>query len=160
MSGGTVAELVKGMHDEAARGMVDVMNRYADMVRKAATGKLTQDEAATAASIAYEMGLPVNRFDRDVAIVKAERALVAQMERDEAEKAKSNERGQALRDKLKSLEDEHRETQKAMKRMTGEAMNRSQRKVDHAQMLAANPHLFKPADRLSDTEWQAVRSAQ
>lgn len=158
MSGGTVAELVKGMHDDAARGMVDVMNRYANIVRKAATGTLTQDEAATAASIAYELGLPVDRFDRDVSVVKAERALVAQMEVDEAEKAKSKERGQAYRDKLKALEDEHRETQKAMKRMTGEAMNRSQRKVDHAQMLAANPHLFKPADTLSDNEWKAVRA--
>lgn len=159
MSGGNVAELVKGLHDEAARGMVDVMTRYTDIVRKAADGTLTHDEAVSAASIAYEMGLPVDRFDRDVAVVKAERALVAQMKRDEAEKAASKERGQAYREKLKALEDEHRETQMAMKRMTGEAMVRSQRKVDHARMLAANPHLFKPADSLSDSEWQAVRSA-
>lgn len=158
MSGGTVAELVKGLHDEAAQGLVDVMTRYTNMVRKAAGGTLSHDEAVIAASIAYEMGLPVDRFDRDVAVVKAERALVAQMERDEAEKAASNERGRAYREKLKALEAEHRETQMAMKRMTGEAMNRAQRKVDHAQMHAANPHLFKPADTLNDDEWKAVRA--
>lgn len=160
MSGGTVAELVKGLHDEAACGMVDVMNRYANMVRKAATGKLTQDEAATAASIAYEMGLPVNRFDRDVAVVKAERALAAQMVADATAKSESRAKHEWHRERIKALQDEIRQAEAAMARANGESMMRAQRRSDHARLLAENPHLFKPADRLSDTEWQAVRSAQ
>jgi hypothetical protein len=158
MSGGTVAELVKGMHDDAARGMVDVMNRYANIVRKAATGTLTQDEAATAASIAYELGLPVDRFDRDVAVVKAERAMVAQIDADEASKDERAEQRESLRLRLKVLEQEVKETQQQIRRFPLESMVRASRVIEHAQLHTANPHLFKAADTLSDDEWKAVRS--
>lgn len=157
---GTVAELIKGMHDEAARGMVDVMARYANLVRKAAAGTLTHDEAATAAGIAYEMGLPADRFDRDVASVKAERALAAHMVADATAKAESRANHESHRARIKALHDEIRQAESAMARAQGESMMRAQRRADHARLLTENPHLFKPADRLSDTEWQAVRSAQ
>lgn len=158
MSGGTVAELVKGMHDEAARGMVDVMNRYADMVRKAATGKLTQDEAATAASIAYEMGLPADRFDRDVAVVKAERSLTTQIERDRADKSTHAERARAARARIDEFERELKLARAVPHRLHGEAIARAERLQEQARMVAANPHLFKAADTLSDNEWKAVRA--
>lgn len=157
MSGGTVADLVKGLHDEAARGIVDVMARYTAMVHKAAAGTLSHDEAVIAASIAYDMGLPADRFDRDVAVVKDERAMVAQMERDKAAESQSRQRGEDYRDKLKALEQEIRDTRVAMHRLSGDAMTRTQRRIDHARLHAENPHLFKPADTLSDAEWKAVR---
>jgi hypothetical protein len=158
MSEGSVAELVKGLHDEAGRAMVDVVGRYAELVRKAATGKLSPDEAVAAASIAYEIGLSADRFDRDVGIVKAERALAAQMERDLVAQAESRAHGAAFREKLKALDEEIRNTKLAMHRHAGEAMVRSQRRAEHVQMLGANPHLFKPADTLSDADWKAARS--
>lgn len=158
MSGGTVAELVKGMHDEAARGMVDVMNRYAAMVRKAADGKLSKAEALTAASIAYEMGLPADRFDRDVAVVKAERELIVQIEADDIEAAASRAKSAEFKARLAELEKAIRQTRMAARRSMGDALNRTQRKVDHATMRATNPHLFKPADELTDTDWNEVRA--
>jgi hypothetical protein len=160
MSGGSVAELVKGLHNEAGRAMADVLGRYTGLVRKAAAGKLTADEAATAASIAYELGLPPERFDRDVAIVQAERALATQMERDRVARAESRAKGEELRAMLKALEQEIRNTKVAMSRHGGESMNRAQRQQDHARMLAEHPHLFRPADTLSDSEWQVARTAK
>ena len=158
MTEGCVAELVKGLHDEAGRALVDVLGRYADLVRKAAAGKLSHDEAVAAASIAYEMGLPADRFDRDVGIVKAERALAAQMERDLVAQAESRTKGAEFRAKLKTLEQEIRTTKVAMHRHSGEGMNRAQRRQDHAKLVKEHPHLFKPADTLTDTDWKAVRS--
>ncbi len=158
MSGGSVAELVKGLHDEAGRAMVDVVGRYADLVRKAATGKLSRDEAATAASIAYEIGLPPERFDRDVAIVQAERKLAAVIKADEAAKTQTTARGQEYRARITALEKEIRELRAASQRISGEAMMRTNRKIDHAKMQSEHPHLFKPADTLTDDDWKAVRS--
>ena len=158
MSGGNVAELVKGLHNEAGRALVDVVGRYADLVRKAATGKLSPDEAATAASIAYELGLPPERFDRDVAIVQAERKLAAVIEADEAAKTQTRAKGEEYRARITALEKELRELRAASQRISGEAMMRTNRKIDHAKMQSEHPHLFKPADTLSDAEWKAVRS--
>ena len=158
MSGGTVAELVKGLHNEAGRALVDVVGRYADQVRKAATGKLSPDEAATAASIAYELGLPPERFDRDVAIVQAERKLAAVIEADGAAKTQTLARGEEYRERITALEKEIRELRAASQRISGEAMMRTNRKIDHAKMQSEHPHLFKSADTLSDAEWKAVRS--
>lgn len=155
---GTVAELIKGMHDEAARGMVDVMARYANLVRKAAAGTLTHDEAATAAGIAYEMGLPADRFDRDVASVKAERALAAQMVADATAKSESRAKHESHRERIRALRVEIRQAEAAMARAQGESMMRTQRRADHARLLAENPHLFKAADTLSETDWKAVRA--
>jgi len=158
MSGGTVAELIKGLHDEAGRGIVDVMTRYADLVRKAATGTLAHDEAVAAASIAYELGMPVDRFDRDVAVVKRHAALEAQMESDAADMATHPERGRAARARIDELEKALRLAQSVPHRLFAEAMARGQRREEQARTVAENPHLFKPADTLSDNEWKAVRS--
>jgi len=158
MSEGSVAELVKGLHDEAGRALVDVLGRYADLVRKAAAGDLAHDDAVAAASIAYEMGLPGDRFDRDVRIVRAERALATQMERDRVAEAESRAKGAEFRAMLKALEQEIRNTRVAMNRHGGEAMNRAQRRQDHAKLVNEHPHLFKPADTLTDTDWKAVRT--
>jgi hypothetical protein len=160
MSEGSVAELVKGLHDEAGRALVDVLGRYSALVRKAADDKLSHDEAVAAASIAYEMGLPADRFDRDVGVVKAERALAAQMERDLVAQGESRAKGAEFRALLKALEQEIRNTKVAMHRHGGEGMNRAQRRQDHARLIKEHPHLFKPADTLSDSEWQAVRTVK
>jgi phage shock protein A len=158
MSGGSVAELVQGMHDEATRGMVDVLSRYTSLVHKAVAGKMTQQEAVSAASIAYELGMPVDRFERDVATVKAERELVKQIEADEAAKDERTEQRETLRLRLKVLEQEIKETQQQIRRHPLESMVRASRVEDRNRLHATSPHLFKAADNLSDSEWQAVRS--
>lgn len=158
MSEGSVAELVKGLHDEAGRAMADVMGRYADLVRKAAAGKLKRDEAVAAASIAYEIGLPPDRFDRDVGIVEAERKLAAIIEADEAAKTQTRAKGDEYRARITAIEKELRELRAASQRISGEAIVRMNRKTEHAQMQARHPHLFKPVDQLTDADWKAVRS--
>ena len=159
MSDANVADLVCGMHADELRGVSEVMARYVRLVHKAATGKpLAGDEATVAASCAYELGFPPDRFDRDVATVKAEQTLAAQMEQDEVSKAQTRAVGDQHREKLKALEAEMRATRVAMQRMSGAAMERSARRTQHATLRAANPHLFKPAATLTETEWKAVRT--
>lgn len=155
---GSVAELVKDMQGEAARGMAEVLSRYAALVGKAAGGKLTHDEAVMAASLAYEMGLPADRFDRDVAIMRAERVLAEQVERDAAEKEASRAKGDEYRALLRELELEHRKTQAAIHGIAAQAMERTQRKVEHARILKTNPHLFNPTAGLTDAQWREVRT--
>lgn len=155
---GSVAELVKDMQGEAARGMADVVSRYAALVSKAAGASLTNDEAVMAASLAYELGLPADRFDRDVATMRAERVLAAQIERDTVEREASRDKGDEYRALLQELEMERRRTLAAMHALTGAAHNRTQRKVEHARILKTNPHLFNPTAGLTDAQWREVRT--
>jgi hypothetical protein len=153
-----VAELMKGMNDEAQRALADVLGRYVEMVRKAAESPLSRADAVVAASIAYELGLTPERFDRDVATVKAEAVLAKQLELDA--KAASTSRSDMDNDraKLAALEKQVNEQRVVMQRRHVEALVRQERRVQHAKVLAESPHLFKPADQLTSADWQEVRA--
>lgn len=158
MSESNVAELIRGMNDEAHRGLAEVLTRYVSMVRKAAESPLSRADAVVAASVGYELGLPPDRFDRDVAIVRQEAALAKQLEADAKVASTSRADGDADRAKLAALEKQVAEHRVAMQQRFNESFARQERRTQHGQMQAQHPHLFKPADQLTNAEWQAVRA--
>lgn len=153
----SVAEIMQGMQSEVARGEADVMQRYTEFVHKAAAGPLDHDAAVIVASIAYELGMPTDRFDRDVRTIKAERALVAQIVEDDKARATSRADATACRDLIRELDAEIKKTRLRLARMEGEAQDRVHRQMEVDRLRAENAHLFKAATELSDREWSGVR---
>jgi hypothetical protein len=154
---GSVAEIMQGMQAEVARGEADVMQRYVELVNKAAAGPLDRDAAVVAASIAYELGMQPDRFDRDVRTVKAERALAAQLVEDDKARETSTADLHACRDMIRALEEEIKAARLRAHRIEGEGQARVTRRMEHARLQSDNAHLFKPAESLSDNDWKAVR---
>ena len=64
----------------------------------------------------------------------------------------------AARARIDELERELKLARAVPHRLHGEAIARAERLQEQARMVAANPHLFKAADTLSDNEWKAVRA--
>jgi hypothetical protein len=151
-----VADLVCDLHAEELRGVSDVLTRYAALVRKAAEGQvLSPDEAVSAASCAFELRLPPDRFDRDVVTMRAVMALDARIVEDEGT-VLTREDNDAERQRLAELEKAVVEQKLRMRRLMSGAMERQNRRTEREQLAKANPHLFGNYV-LSDNEWAAVR---
>jgi len=134
-----------------------VMQRYAEFVRKAAAGPLDHDTAVVVASIAYELGMPPDRFDRDVRTLRAEQALATQLDDDDKARETSRADAEACRDMIRALEAEIRKQRLRVHQIEGEGQARVARRMEHARLRSENAHLFKAAEELSDREWKAVR---
>lgn len=152
-----VAELVKEMHAEAHRGAAAMLERYVALVKQAAKDKLSPADAEQAAALAYDLELPADRFDRDVATARQEAALAKQLVIDEAEKARSREQLMDYKRLLEELELERRKVLAEQQRAVSAGHERTDRKILHAQMLAGSPHLFGDAATLTDAQWKAIR---
>lgn len=153
----SVAELMADMHGNELRGVADVLGRYVALVRKVAEGgTLTDDEAVTAASCAFELKLPPDRFDRDVATWRNVTAIDRQIADDEATKP-TREDHERDRTKLAELQKAVEEHQLKMRRAAGHAHARATRITQRREMAQANPHLFGNGV-LSNNEWAAVRN--
>lgn len=152
----SVADLVCDLHAEELRGVSDVLTRYVALVRKAAEGQvLSPDEAVSAASCAFELRLPPDRFDRDVATMRAVISLDARIVEDEGA-VLTREDNDAERQRLAELEKAVVEQKLRMRRLVASAMERQNRRTERAQLAKANPHLFGNGV-LNDNEWAAVR---
>lgn len=156
MTTNNVADLVSELHADEMRGVADVLARYQALVRKAATGKLTADEAVAAASCAYELQLPFDRFDRDVATWRTVAGLEAQIVEDNKAKATSRQESDAARAKLAELERAVQEHRARMSRSLSFSHERVTRLTQCEEMKKANPHLYGNGV-LSNNEWAAVR---
>jgi hypothetical protein len=152
-----VAELVKELHAEAHRGAAAMLERYVVFVKQAAKGQLSPADAEKAATLAYELELPADRFDRDTAAVRMEQDLCKQMDADADEAARSRQKGEELRARLLELEQQRRATLAAQHGLFGESHNRQQRRIEHARLLAESPHLFADPGMLTNAQWQAIR---
>jgi lipocalin len=152
----TVADLMADMHGNELRGVADVLARYVSLVRKVAEGgSLTDDEAVTAASCAYELKLPPDRFDRDVGTWRNVAAMDARIAEDEANKPTADD-ARAEREKLAALEKAVEEQRLKMRRDVALGMARVTMQTQRREMAQANPHLYGNGV-LSDREWAAVR---
>lgn len=151
-----VADLISELHADEMRGVADVLARYAGLVRKAATGTLSADEAVAAASCAYELQLPFDRFDRDVATWRAVAGLEAQIAVDNAAKATSRQESDAAKLRLAELERAVEEQRARMRRTLAVAHERVTRLTQCEEMKKANPHLYGNGV-LSNNEWASVR---
>jgi hypothetical protein len=153
-----VADLVCELHADELRGVSDVLARYVALVQKVASGKtLAADEAVSAASCAYELRLPPDRFDRDTAAVRAVMSLEAQIVEDEKVRATARQDNENERQKLADLQRAVTEQQLRMRRMYSLAMERQTRRSQRDDLRKASPHLFVPAAALTDNQWAAVR---
>lgn len=152
-----VAELVNELHAEAHRGEAALLSRYVDLVQQAAKEKLSPEAAAEAARLAYEMELPPDRFDRDLAVVKRRASLEAQIEADKAQAATDRAQREAARVRIKELEDAIKATRAVPYRLHHEAMARQQRREQLAKTIAEHPHLFDEAATLTGEQWNAIR---
>jgi hypothetical protein len=151
-----VADLVGDLHAEELRGVADVLARYVALVRKAAEGKtLSPEDAVSAASCAYELRMPADRFDRDVATWRAVAELERQIAEDDANKP-TREDHERERAKLAALEKAVVDQKLAMQKMTGFAHTRVARSTHRSELQKANPHLFGNGV-LSPNEWAVVR---
>lgn len=151
-----VAGLVAEMHGDELRGVADVLGRYVDFVRKVADGKpLTDDEAVSAASCAFELQLPPDRFDRDVATWRGVAAMDRQIADDEANKPTAED-AIAEKAKLAALQKAVADQELKMRRSVSLAAARATRIAQRREMAKANPHLFG-SGVLSVNEWAAVR---
>ena len=151
-----VADLVCELHADEMRGVADVLARYRDLVRKAAAGPLAADEAVAAATCAYELQLPPDRFDRDVAAWRQSVALEQQIRIDDAEAARNREKCAGFKQRLEELEIERRQTLMEQDRLVGQAHNRTERRTLQARIAKEHPHLFGNGV-LTTNEWAAVR---
>ena len=156
MTTSSVADLMAEMHGDELRGVADVLGRYVALVAKVAGGKpLSDDEAVSAASCAFELKLPPDRFDRDVGTWRNVAAIDRQIDADEANKPtrEDHERDRAKLAELQKAVEEH---QLKMQRAAGHAHARATRITQRREMAQANPHLYGNGV-LSDREWAAVR---
>jgi hypothetical protein len=151
-----VADLVLDLHADEMRGVADVLGRYVALVQKVADGKtLTDDEAVSAASCAFELRLPADKFDRDVAAWRTAGELDRAIAHDEAN-APTREDTERERAKLAELEKAVIEQKLAMRKMPAFAHMRAMRASQRNELHKANPHLFGNGV-LSANEWAAVR---
>ena len=151
-----VADLVLDFHAGEMRGVADVLDRYKALVAKVAEGgTLTEDEAVTAASCAFELKLPPDRFDRDVGTWRNVAAMDAKIAENEANKPTADDM-RAEREKLAALEKAVEEQRLKMRRDISLGMARVVVQTQRREMAQANPHLFG-SGVLSDREWNAVR---
>jgi hypothetical protein len=155
---GSVSEIMQTMQAEIARGEADVLQRYVGLVERAADGPLSGEDAKVAATVAYELGMRPERFDRDVATVKAERALAAQIVEDEKSRATSTADLHACRDMIKALENEIKATRLRVHQLEGEGQARVQRQMERSRLRSEYAHLFTAADSLNDNQWSALRT--
>lgn len=152
-----VADLVLDLHADEMRGVADVLGRYVALVRKAAEGAgLSAEEAVSAASCAFELQFPPDRFDRDVATWRAVAGLEARIVEDDEATATAREQSDAARAKLAELERAVVEQRQRMARSVGAAHERVTRRTQRDEMKKSNPHLFGNGV-LSVNEWAAVR---
>lgn len=153
-----VTELVNNLHAEAHRGQAALLSRYVELVQQAAKDKLSPEQAAEVARLAYEMELPPDRFDRDLAIVQGRASLEAQIQADEAQRATERERAEAGQARIKQLEQELKEARFFPHTLFGEAMARQQRQEQVAKTIAEHPHLFADAATLTAEQWNTIRN--
>ena len=152
-----VAELVNELHAEAHRGEAALLSRYVELVQQAAKAKLAPEAAAEVARLVYEMELPADRFDRDLAIVKRRASLETQIQADAEAALTHRARGDANRARIAELEQELKQAKASHHRLFGEAMARQQRREEVAKTIAEHPHLFAEAATLTDSQWRALR---
>lgn len=152
-----VAELVKEMHAEAHRGTATMLEQYVELVKRAAVGKLSPADAERAAALAYDLELPADRFDRDLAICKQRQALEQQIEADRQAKSLHRARSDAFKARVDELKAELQKTIAQWARMRGEAYDRQSRREQLAKTIATHPHLFSDAASLTAEQWQALR---
>ena len=151
-----VAELVKGLQAEAQRGAAVMLERYAGLVMQAARVQLSAADAEQAANLAYDLELPPDRFDRDVAAVRQAEQLEEQIRLDDAEAARNREKCAGFKQRLEELEIERRQTLMEQDRLVGQAHNRTERRTLQARIAKEHPHLFGNGV-LTSNEWAAVR---
>jgi hypothetical protein len=151
-----VADLVLDFHAGEMRGVAEVLERYRGLVAKVADGgTLTEDEAVTAASCAFELKLPPDRFDRDVGTWRNIAAMDRQIAENEANKPTADDQ-RAERAKLAALEKAVNDQRLKMRRDISLGMARVVLQTQRREMAQANPHLFG-SGVLSANEWAAVR---
>jgi len=119
---------------------------------------LPREDAVMVASIAYELGMPPDRFDRDVRTVKAERTLAAMIVEDEKARATSTADLHTCRDTIRALEEEIKVQRQRIHQLEGEGQARVARHMERARLQMEYAHLFKAPDTLSDNEWRALRT--
>lgn len=152
-----VAELVNELHAEAHRGQAALLSRYVELVNKAARKPLPGDEAAEAARLAYEMELPADRFERDLAIVKQRQTLEQQIVADLQAQKSHRARSDAYKARVDELKQELQKTIGEWARMRGDVYGRQQRREQLTKTIAGHPHLFADAASLTGEQWQALR---
>jgi hypothetical protein len=152
----SVAYLMAEMHGDELRGVADVLGRYVALVRKVAEGKpLSDDEAVSAASCAFELKLPTDRFDRDVATWRTVADLDRLIAKDDATKPTADD-FRAEKERLAELKKAVVEQELKMRRAVSLGMARATRVSQRNEFAKANPHLFG-SGVLSSNEWAAVR---
>ena len=151
-----VADLVLDFHAGEMRGVADVLDRYKALVAKVADGgTLTEEEAVTAASCAFELKLPPDRFDRDVGTWRNVAAMDRQIADNDANKPTADDQ-RAEREKLAALEKAVNDQRLKMRRDISLGMARVVVQTQRREMAQANPHLYG-SGVLSQNEWAAVR---
>jgi lipocalin len=151
-----VADLVLDFHAGEMRGVADVLDRYKALVAKVADGgTLTEEEAVTAASCAFELKLPPDRFDRDVGTWRNIAAMDRQIADNDANKPTADDQ-RAEREKLAALEKAVNDQRLKMRRDISLGMARVVVQTQRREMAQANPHLYG-SGVLSQNEWAAVR---
>jgi lipocalin len=151
-----VADLVLDFHAGEMRGVADVLDRYKALVAKVADGgTLTEEEAVTAASCAFELKLPPDRFDRDVGTWRNVAAMDRQIADNDANKPTADDQ-RAEREKLAALEKAVNDQRLKMRRDIALGMARVVTQTQRREMAQANPHLYG-SGVLSANEWAAVR---
>jgi hypothetical protein len=151
-----VADLVLDFHAGEMRGVADVLDRYKALVAKVADGgTLTEEEAVTAASCAFELKLPPDRFDRDVGTWRNVAAMDRQIAANDTSKPTADDQ-RAEREKLAALEKAVNDQRLKMRRDISLGMARVVVQTQRREMAQANPHLYG-SGVLSQNEWAAVR---
>jgi hypothetical protein len=152
-----VAELVSNLHAEAERGSRALLGRYVEIVKQAAKGELSPTKAAEAAMLAYEMEMPPDRFDRDLAILKQQASLEAQIAADDKEAGQSRALSQAYKARLAELEHERREVAAAWQRMEGESAQRVANRAELERRKREHPHLFSDPSAITESQWNILK---